>query len=91
MIVIHWASGIMLTVAALLAVGRMVVGPTVLNRALANDLLVAVIVCALGLLAIMNKDVHTLPILITLSLLGFVSTVAISRYVSRDVDDKGPS
>ncbi|MEL4358897.1 MULTISPECIES: monovalent cation/H+ antiporter complex subunit F [unclassified Luteococcus] len=84
---IYWASGIMLTVAALLALVRMVVGPTVLNRALANDVLVAVIVCVLGLEAVITDDTSTLPILITVSLLGFVSTVAISRFVARDVDE----
>ncbi|SJN25685.1 monovalent cation/H+ antiporter complex subunit F [Luteococcus japonicus] len=86
--IIHWATGIMLAAAALLALARMVAGPTVLNRALANDVLVAVIVCALGLEAVITKDTSTLPILITVSLLGFVSTVAISRFVAKDADEQ---
>ncbi|GAA1394955.1 monovalent cation/H+ antiporter complex subunit F [Luteococcus peritonei] len=85
--IIWWACGILLACSALLAVTRMVVGPTVLNRALANDVLVSVLVCALGLEAVAGGHVATLPILITLSLLGFVSTVAISRFVARDVDE----
>lgn len=87
---IFWASGLVLTVAAVLAVGRMIVGPTVLNRALANDVLVAIIVCVLGLEILVTKDTSILPILITLSLLGFVSSVAIARWVARDVDMKAP-
>lgn len=85
--VVHWTSGILLTVAALLAVGRMIVGPTVLNRALANDVLVSIIVCVLGLEAVVARHQTTLPILITLSLLGFAGTVAIARFVARDVDE----
>ncbi len=85
--VIHWTCGVLLTLSALLALVRMVWGPTVLNRALANDVLVSVIVCALGLQAVASHADTTLPILITLSLLGFVSTVAISHFVARDVDE----
>lgn len=87
MTVIFWASGIMLTLAALLTLGRMVVGPTVLNRALATDAIVAIIVCALGLEALVTKDAWTLPLLITLSLLGFLGSVAIARFAARDVDE----
>lgn len=88
MSVLYWASGIMLTVAALLTVVRMVLGPTVLNRALASDVLVAIVVCALGLEAVVSRHSTTLPILITVSLLGFVGTVATARFVGRDVDDR---
>lgn len=87
MVWLHWASGILLTIAALLSVYRIVQGPTVLNRALANDVLVSTMVCALGLEAVVNRHDTTLPILITVSLLGFTATVAISRFVARDVDE----
>lgn len=85
--VIWWICGILLTLSALMVLVRMVVGPTVLNRALANDVLVSILVCALGLEAVAGKHTSTLPIMITLSLLGFISTVAISRFVARDVDE----
>lgn len=87
MTIIQWATGIMLAAAALLALARMVAGPTVLNRALANDVLVATLVCTLGLEAVISDHSSTLPILISLSLLGFISTVAISRFVARDIDE----
>lgn len=85
--VLHMVSVVVLTVSALLAVARIVVGPTVLNRALANDVLVATLVCTLGLEAVISDHSSTLPILISLSLLGFISTVAISRFVARDIDE----
>lgn len=84
---VNWTCGVILSVAALLTLARMVAGPTVLNRALANDVLVAILVCALGVHALSGSDSWTLPILITLSLLGFVSTAAISRFVARDADE----
>lgn len=87
LVVMHWLSGAMLVVAALLAVARMVLGPTVLNRALANDVLVSCIVCALGVEAVAARHTTTLPILVTLSLLGFAGTVAVARFVARDVDE----
>lgn len=85
--VLHVLSVVVLTISALLAVARIAVGPTVLNRALANDVLVATLVCTLGLEAVISDHSSTLPILISLSLLGFISTVAISRFVARDIDE----
>lgn len=82
-----WTAGAMLLVAALVSVFRMVVGPTVLNRALANDVLVSCIVGVLGVEAVVARHSSTLPILVTLSLLGFAGTVAIARFVARDVDE----
>lgn len=88
MTVLYWASVIMLTLAALVTLVRMILGPTVLDRALAGDLLVSVVVCALGVEAVVARHSTTLPILITVSLLGFVGTVATARFVGRDVDTR---
>jgi multicomponent Na+:H+ antiporter subunit F len=41
----------------------------------------------LGLEAAVTKHSATLPILISLSLVGFVGSVSVARYVARDRDD----
>ncbi|HET8617168.1 MAG TPA: monovalent cation/H+ antiporter complex subunit F [Actinomycetales bacterium] len=82
--VLTWVSATLLTAAALLIVVRIVRGPTVLDRVVALDVLIAVIVSALALEAVVNRHGTTLPILITLSLLGFLSSVTVARYVERD-------
>lgn len=81
-----WASAVLLFVAALVTMIRLVRGPTVLNRTLASDVLVSIMICALGLEATVTKHDSTVPILISVSLVGFVASVSVSRFVARDTD-----
>lgn len=80
-------AGAMLFAAGLLTLRRVVAGPTVLNRTLATDVLISIMLCALGLEATMTRHDTTLPILISLSLVGFVGSVSVARFVARDADD----
>ena len=68
-----------LAVAALLLVARISLGPTMLDRVVALDVLVAVVICGLALEAAILRHTTTLPILGVLSLLGFVGSVSIAR------------
>jgi multicomponent Na+:H+ antiporter subunit F len=76
----------MLGVAALLLLARMALGPTMLDRVVALDVLVGVMICGLALEAAVNRHSTTLPILGVLSLLGFVGSVSIARF-TRGSDD----
>lgn len=65
---------------------RIVRGPTVLDRAIGSEVLVAIVISALGVEAAVNRHTTTLPLLISLSMLGFLGSVAVARFVPRDVD-----
>lgn len=78
---------LMLFVDAVLTVIKLIRGPSVLNRALASDLLVSTIVCAVGAEMVLSRHSWSLPLLISLALLSFVGTVAVSRFVARDRDE----
>lgn len=84
--IVTWAVGILLVLASLLTVIRIVTGPSVLDRVVATDVLVSVVVCALGAQTALVEGTSTLPILITLSLVGFMGSVAVARFVARDRD-----
>ncbi|MFG1812222.1 monovalent cation/H+ antiporter complex subunit F [Kribbella sp. NPDC049174] len=77
---------IMLGVSALLLVTRIALGPTMLDRLVALDVLLAVMICGLALEAAINRHTTTLPILGVLSLLGFVGSVSVARF-TRGSDD----
>lgn len=70
----------MLAVAALLLLFRITRGPTMLDRAVALDALVAVIIGALLIEAAANRHTTTLPVLIVLTMVGFVGSVSIARF-----------
>ena len=75
-----------LAVAAALLVIRLTIGPTLLDRAVALDAIVTVVICGLVIEAAVNRHTTTLPILVALSLLGFVGSVSIARF-TRGSDD----
>jgi len=77
---------VMLTVAALLLVVRITLGPTMLDRVVALDVLIAVLISALALEAAVNRHTTTLPILVVLSLVGFVGSVSVARF-TRPADE----
>ncbi|MDL4770573.1 MULTISPECIES: monovalent cation/H+ antiporter complex subunit F [Thermomonosporaceae] len=77
-----------LGVAAALTLARLVRGPTMLDRAVALDVLAAVIMAGLGVEAIAAEDPWVLPTLLALSLIGFVGSASIARFlVYRNEED----
>lgn len=83
---------VMLAVAAACTVARMTMGPTLLDRAVALDVFIAVGICALAAEAAINRHTTTLPILLALALLGFVGSVSVARFTrgSDDIDAERP-
>lgn len=78
-----------LFVAALLALVRVVRGPTVLTRIVALDVLVSIVVTLLGLEAAYNRHTTTVPIAVALALVGFVGGVSVARFVAPDEHTDG--
>ncbi|ABS01533.1 monovalent cation/H+ antiporter complex subunit F [Kineococcus radiotolerans] len=74
----------MLTVAALLALLRVAKGPTMLDRVVALDVVVAVVVIALCVEAAANRHATTLPVIVVLALVGFVGAVSVARYAAKE-------
>ncbi|EEP74080.1 hypothetical protein MCAG_04407 [Micromonospora sp. ATCC 39149] len=71
---------VLLSVTALLALARMYRGPSLLDRVIASDVLLNTMVGAVGTEAAINRHATTLPVLVVLSLLGFVGAVALVRF-----------
>ena len=80
-IVLGVAASVLL-VSALVAVNRVAVGPSQLDRSVAADLIVAVVVASLGLWTVWTDQPTELLVLVLLSLLGFTSAVSVARMVS---------
>lgn len=74
---------VMLGVAGLLAVVRLLRGPTTLDRVVATDMLLAILLCSLAALAAVRTDVTITPVILIGTLLGFVGSVAVARMIAR--------
>lgn len=73
----------MLVVAALLCTYRIARGPRSLDRVVAADVLVVIIVAGLGIEAAISRHTSTLAVLVVVSMVGFVGAVSIARFIAR--------
>lgn len=71
----------MLTLALLLTVVRLVRGPTLPDRILALDTMTTLAIGFIGVMAIRTGVTLYLDIAIAIGLVGFLSTVALARYL----------
>ena len=72
-----------LGLAAVLVLVRLVLGPSVPDRILALDVLVQIIVAGIAVAAAATRDGTFLSVLVAVSLLAFVGTVTIGRFIER--------
>ncbi|WP_247827608.1 monovalent cation/H+ antiporter complex subunit F [Arthrobacter antioxidans] len=79
--VIYLVGGI-LSVAALLALYRAVRGPSILDRVLALDVVLAVVGAGLVLNMVVGRHLDNLVLLVTISLIGFIGSVTVARFVT---------
>jgi multicomponent Na+:H+ antiporter subunit F len=80
---------VLLTAAGVLALIRAERGPSMLDRTVALDIVVTVLVAGLALYASTERRTDVVPILVVLSLVGFVGSVTISRFASVEPAGEG--
>lgn len=80
---------VVLGLSAVLLVIRMTLGPTTLDRAIALDAIVTILICALALEAAINQHTTSLPILLVLTMMGFVGSVTVARFTRGRTDVEG--
>lgn len=86
----------LLAAGALLAVVRMERGPSMLDRSVAFDVLTTALVGAIAVEAALSRRTESVPILVVLSMVGFIGSVAVARFAAveppkgRRPDGTGP-
>lgn len=73
----------MLTVAAALTLGRLLRGPTTLDRIIALDVFVVLIVAAAGVYVAVYTDASNIPLLAAVALIALVGSATAARLVER--------
>lgn len=77
---------VIFAVAALLTLVRMVMGPSILDRVVASDVLITEVMCLLGAEMVINQHTRTLPLLLIIAAVGVFGSIAIARFVVRKGD-----
>ncbi len=75
-------AGVLVLLAALLTLVRLTLGPTILDRAVAVDVLTVVALAGGGLATVYSPREETMVFLVLLALTGFFSAVIVSRFVA---------
>lgn len=74
---------VVFAVAALVTVWRIVAGPSILDRAVASDVLLTEVMCVLGAEMAINGHTRTLPVLLIIAAVGVFGSISIARFVAR--------
>jgi multicomponent Na+:H+ antiporter subunit F len=70
-------------VAAVLTVIRIIRGPSILDRAVASDVLLTEVMCVIGAEMAINGHTRSIPVLLIIAAVGVFGSVAVARYVAR--------
>lgn len=82
-------SGAVLVIGAAIALVRVEKGPSMLDRTIALDILTAAIVGAVAVDAASSRRVEGVPILVAISLIGFITSVTIARFAAAEPEGEG--
>ncbi len=76
-------------IAALITVYKIVIGPSILDRAVASDVLLTEVMCVLGVDMAVNHHTRSLPVLLIIAAVGVFGSIAIARFVARRDQEEG--
>ena len=80
---LHLAVIALLAIGAMLALYRLVRGPTILDRMIASDVLLTTLMLAVGADMVINGHTRTIPVMLVLAATATFATIAVARYVSK--------
>ncbi len=89
MTVVVVVCAVLLTVGGALAVIRAEKGPSMLDRTVALDVVVTTMIVGVALYAAVDRRADVVPVLVVLSLVGFVGSVTIARFASVEPEGEG--
>ena len=75
-------TAVILSLAAAGAIVRIAVGPSLLDRVLASDVLLAILGAALCIDMAVNRHLNNLMLVVALSLIAFIGSVTVARFVA---------
>lgn len=74
---------VVFAVTAVLTVVQIVRGPSILDRAVASDVLLTEVMCVLGADMAINGHTRSLPVLLIIAAVGVFGSIAVARFVAR--------
>lgn len=73
-----------LAVAFALGIGRVIIGPSLADRAVATDLCLFTVIASVALMILRARAEHFADVALIATLLGFLATIALAALVGRE-------
>jgi multicomponent Na+:H+ antiporter subunit F len=71
------------SIAAILTMFRIIRGPSILDRAVASDVLLTEVMCVLGAEMAINGHTRSIPVMLIIAAIGVFGSISVARYVAR--------
>ncbi|MGG5170615.1 monovalent cation/H+ antiporter complex subunit F [Pseudarthrobacter sp. J1738] len=82
MTIVLIVTSVILALAAVGAIIRIARGPSLLDRVLATDVLLAIVGAVLCIDMAANRNLNNLVLVVSISLIGFIGSVTVARFVA---------
>nr|WP_314842261.1 monovalent cation/H+ antiporter complex subunit F [uncultured Microbacterium sp.] len=70
-------------IAAILTIIRIVRGPSILDRAVASDVLLTEVMCVIGAEMAINGHTRNIPVMLIIAAVGVFGSISVARFVAR--------
>lgn len=84
--ILHLIAGGVLAIASLLLLYRVIVGPSLLDRVIASDVMLTTLIVAVGTEMVINGHTRTIPLMVVLAAVGVFGSISVARFVTRATD-----
>lgn len=74
---------VVFALAAVVTLIRIVRGPSILDRAVASDVLMTEVMCVLGAEMAINGHTRNIPVMLIIAAVGVFGSIAVARFVAR--------
>ncbi len=81
--ILYVIAGALLSATALIAMYRIIAGPTILDRIIASDVLLTTLILVVAAEMIINAHTRTIPLMVILAATAIFGTVSVARFVTK--------
>ena len=81
--ILYAIAAVLLAATAIISMYRVIMGPTILDRVIASDVLLTTLILVVATEMIINVHTRTIPLMVILAATAIFGTVAVARFVTK--------
>ena len=81
--ILYGIAAALLAATAIISMYRVIVGPTILDRVIASDVLLTTLILVVATEMVINAHTRTIPLMVILAAPAIFGTVAVARFVTK--------